>query len=143
DTGYAVVAAVLPLTWVAVVALNRAYEGRFVGAGQAEFERLFRAFLWVTALVAFGSYVTHSDLARGFVLFALPVTLALNLIGRYAARKSLHPRRTRGGAMTSVLVIGEPASIAEFNEMLSRDRYAGLRVVGACLPSADHAKRSS
>src|SRR6478736_2594091 len=35
---YVAVAAALPLAWVAVVGFNRAYEGRFVGAGSAEFE---------------------------------------------------------------------------------------------------------
>jgi exopolysaccharide biosynthesis polyprenyl glycosylphosphotransferase len=126
----------LPVVWVGMVALNRAYEGRFIGAGQAEFERLFRAFLWMTALVAFGSYITRSEIARGFILIALPLTLAFDLVFRYAARKRLHLLRARGSAMTSVLVIGASASIADFNAMLRRDRYAGLRVVGACLPSA-------
>jgi exopolysaccharide biosynthesis polyprenyl glycosylphosphotransferase len=133
---YALVGVALPFAWVAMVALNRAYEGRFVGAGQAEFERIFRSFLWVTALVAFGSYITRSEIARGFILVALPLTLVLDLIGRYVARKVLHRLRARGSAMTAVLVVGAASSITEFNAMLHRDRFAGLRVVGACLPSA-------
>jgi exopolysaccharide biosynthesis polyprenyl glycosylphosphotransferase len=132
---YLLVALALPFAWVGIVALNRSYEGRFVGAGQAEFERIFRSFLWVTALVAFGSYITRSEIARGFILVALPLTLALDLVGRYIARKVLHRLRSRGSAMTAVLVIGEANSIVEFNAMLHRDRFAGLRVVGACLPS--------
>ena len=69
------VAVALPLAWVAVVAFNRAYEGRFVGVGPAEFERIFRAFLHLTALVAFVSFATGTDLSRGFIVLALPFAL--------------------------------------------------------------------
>ena len=87
---YVGIAIALPLAWVAVVAFNRAYEGRFVGVGPAEFQRIFRAFLHLTALVAFVSFATGADLSRGFIVLALPFALTLDLIGRYAARKYLH-----------------------------------------------------
>ncbi len=131
---YATVGALLPLAWVVTVAFNRAYEGRYVGVGPAEFERVFRAFLHMIALVAIASYATKAEIARGFVLVALPLALLLDLAGRYAARKWLHRQRSRGRAMTSVLAVGEPAAVAAFGDLVERDQYAGLRVVGACLP---------
>ena len=73
----------IPVAWVVVVGLNRAYEGRFMGAGPAEFDRLLKAFLYLTALVAIGSYMTKTDVARGFVVVALPLALVLDLVGRY------------------------------------------------------------
>ena len=94
---YVAVAAALPLAWVAVVAFNRAYESRFVGAGTAEFERIFRAFLHLTALVAFVSFAIGTNLSRGFIVLALPFALCLDVIGRYAARKYLHAKRATGG----------------------------------------------
>jgi exopolysaccharide biosynthesis polyprenyl glycosylphosphotransferase len=132
---YAVVDVSIPLVWVAVVALNRAYEGRFVGVGAAEYDRLFKAFLYLTAIVAIGSYATHIEIARGFVVVALPAALVLDLVGRYGARKYLHRQRSRGKAMTSVLLVGDGSSVAEFADLLEYDRYAGMRVVGACLPT--------
>jgi exopolysaccharide biosynthesis polyprenyl glycosylphosphotransferase len=62
------------------------------------------------------------------------LTLLFDLVGRYAARKWLHHRRRCGTSMTSVVAIGGAASVAEFTALLRRDRHAGLRVVGACLP---------
>jgi exopolysaccharide biosynthesis polyprenyl glycosylphosphotransferase len=79
--------------------------------------------------------VTHADLARGFVLVALPLALCLNLLARYAARKWLHAQREAGRAMKSVLLVGEADAISKFTDVLRRDRYAGMRVVGACVPS--------
>lgn len=125
----------LPLGWSMVIGLNRGYDSRFVGVGATEFQRIFHAFLHMTALVAFASFVTEADLARGFVLIALPMALCLNLLGRYAARKWLHRQRSAGRAMSSVLIVGDPEAISGFAKVLTRDRYAGMRVVGACVPS--------
>ncbi|MGI8666437.1 MAG: sugar transferase [Jatrophihabitans sp.] len=125
----------LPLAWVAVIALNHGYEARFVGVGAAEFQRIFHSFLHLTALVAFASFVTRAELARGFVLVALPLALCLDLVGRYAARKWLHRQRASGRAMKSVLIVGDADAIQSFTTVLLRDRHAGMRVVGACVPS--------
>jgi len=130
-----VLASLLPLGWIAMIGVNRGYEGRFVGVGAQEFQRLFHAFLYLTAVVAFTAFAIHADLARGFVLVALPLALMLDLPGRYAARKWLHNQRSVGKAMTSVLIVGDPHAVSDFTTLLGRDRYAGMRVVGACVPS--------
>jgi exopolysaccharide biosynthesis polyprenyl glycosylphosphotransferase len=54
-------------------------------------------------------------------------------LGRFAARKWLHRQRALGRAMTGVLLVGDADAIVEFAAMLRRDRYAGMRVVGACV----------
>ncbi|MBV9592292.1 MAG: sugar transferase, partial [Actinobacteria bacterium] len=128
-------AALFPLAWIAVVALNRAYEGRFVGVGAAEFERIFRSFLYLTALVSLAAFATKLEVARGFVLISLSASLVLGLVGRYAARRWLHRQRARGFAMKSVVAVGDAASILEFVAMIERDRFAGMRVVAACIPA--------
>jgi exopolysaccharide biosynthesis polyprenyl glycosylphosphotransferase len=132
---YALVCVLTPVAWVAVVAVNRAYEGRYVGAGPAEFDRLFKAFLYLTALVAIGSYATQIDVARGFVVIALPLALVFDLVGRYVARKYLHRRRAQGRAMRSMLLVGDGGAIVEFAQLLRRDSHAGMSVVGACVPA--------
>ncbi len=122
------------MLWLIVVTCNRAYESHFVGVGPAEFQRVFRAFLYLTVIVAFVAYATKAEIARGFVIVALPLTLLLTLLGRYALRKQLHRRRLQGWAMSKVIVVGGPTSIAGLVEMLRADVYAGMHVVGACLP---------
>ena len=134
STPTSIAALILPIIWVAFVGLNRAYEGRFTGVGPAEFQRVFRAFLYLMVAVSVASYATKVDVARGFVLIALPTALALTLFGRYAARRSLHRRRARGQALTSVIVVGEATSITKMTTLLRRDVYAGMKVSGACVP---------
>jgi exopolysaccharide biosynthesis polyprenyl glycosylphosphotransferase len=131
---YLAVGLSLPLAWVAVVGFNRAYAGRIVGAGPEEFQRIFKAFLHLTALVAFTSFVMHADLSRGFIVLALPLALALDLMGRYGARRVLHRRRAMGKALTSVVIIGSADSVVNLAAILRRDTYTGMHVTGACLP---------
>jgi hypothetical protein len=91
DLGFALA---LPLAWVGIVALNRAYEGRFIGDGATEFERVFRAFLHISVLTGFAAYAAKQDVARGFIVIALPLALVLDLIGRRMARAAA-PARAR------------------------------------------------
>src|SRR6266536_3611735 len=81
--GYLWYSLALPLMWVCSVGLARAYEGRFLGSGSEEFQRVFRAFVGLTATVAFASYATKAELARGYVVLALPLAASLSLVGRY------------------------------------------------------------
>lgn len=131
---YLVLSVVAPVAWVAAVSTNRGYEARFVGVGATEFHRIFQAFLQLTAVVAFTSFVTKAELARGFVLLALPLALLLTIVGRYGARKWLHRQRGNGRALSLVLVVGDASAIEDFTSMVRRDRYAGMRVAGACVP---------
>jgi exopolysaccharide biosynthesis polyprenyl glycosylphosphotransferase len=123
-----------PFAWVAMVGLNRAYESRFMGVGAEEFQRVLSAFLYLTAAVAIVSYATKAQFAREFVGISLVVALALDLVGRYGARKVLHSRRRNGRGLLSVLVVGGRGSVVQLTDILRRDTSAGMRVVGACVP---------
>jgi exopolysaccharide biosynthesis polyprenyl glycosylphosphotransferase len=125
----------LPLIWVFSVSLSRAYEGRFLGVGTEEFQRVVRAFVGLTAVVAFVSYATKAELARGYVILALPVAAALSLVGRYAVRKRVHHLRRSGHYMTDLVLVGGEHSVVDLVTQLRREPYNGLRVVGACLPA--------
>ncbi|GAA0940485.1 sugar transferase [Nonomuraea longicatena] len=124
----------LPLLWVCAVALNRAYESRMLGAGPEEFRRVVQCGLVLTAATAIGSYVTKTDVARGYVVLALPLTTLLTLVFRYGLRKGLHRRRAAGRCLRRVVAVGHPASIAELVARFRRERYHGMEVVAACLP---------
>lgn len=125
----------LPVVWIALLGLLRAYDDRVVGFGSEEFARVGQAVVALTATVAFYSYATKAEVARGYVLLAVPLTAALCLLGRYGARKVLHRRRMFGGCMSNVLAVGGEHSVADLVTQLRREPYGGLRVVGACVSS--------
>jgi exopolysaccharide biosynthesis polyprenyl glycosylphosphotransferase len=124
----------LPLVWVLAVSLNRAYEPRFLGVGSEEFRRVARAGVALTAIVAFTAYVTSTDVARHYVLVALPLVTLLTLAERYGLRRWLHHRRSRGQFLHRVVVVGHEVPVLQMLNRLGEEKYHGLQVVAACLP---------
>ena len=131
--GYARGSLALALLWVAVVALNRTYEHRFIGVGAEEFTRTLRAGGTVTAGVAFASYITKAQLARGYVLIAVPTMVALAVLGRCALRAWLHRQRRRGRCVQRTLLVGSAPAVGSTADRLHGDSTHGMVVVGACV----------
>ncbi len=131
---YLVLSAVLPLIWVAAVALNRAYEPRMIGIGSEEFRRVVQCGVALIATTAIASYLTKTDVARGYVVLALPLVTLLTLIFRYGLRRSLYRRRAAGACLRRVVAVGHRAAVDELVQRFRREPYHGMEVVAACLP---------
>ncbi|MEU7688879.1 sugar transferase [Microbispora hainanensis] len=133
---YVMVSAALPAVWAMTLVLSRAYEPRLIGVGAEEFRRVARAGFTLIAGVAIVAYASKTGLARGYVLIALPLTTVLTLAARYGLRQRLHRRRARGeGCMRRVVAVGHRTAIAELVETFRRERYHGMEVVAACVPT--------
>ncbi|TWD83292.1 Undecaprenyl-phosphate galactose phosphotransferase WbaP/exopolysaccharide biosynthesis polyprenyl glycosylphosphotransferase [Kribbella amoyensis] len=135
--GYLVMGSLLPLAWVAAVALTKGYDPRYFGAGPEELRSLLRAGVGLTAAIAMASYATRSEIARGFVVLAIPVTVLAALLLRYGLRKDLHRHRLRGRCMHRVLVVGRRGPAATLCEHLESRPSDGFRVVATCRPRDD------
>jgi exopolysaccharide biosynthesis polyprenyl glycosylphosphotransferase len=131
---YLVLSVLLPLALVAVLALNRAYEKRFLFVGTDEYQRVIRAGLGMVAGSAVVSYALDFPLARSYVLVALPAVTGACLTARFLLRKRLHLARDRGECLRRVIVVGHELAVIHITRQLRRERFHGLEVVGACLP---------
>jgi exopolysaccharide biosynthesis polyprenyl glycosylphosphotransferase len=123
----------LPVLWVSAVGLAGGYDSRFIGVGTDEFRRVLNAGVFLIATVAVVSYATKADLARGYVVVALPSLTLFDLLVRFVLRKRLHRLRGRGHCMRKVVVVGHPDVVVDLASMLRRDTYHGLAVVAACV----------
>jgi exopolysaccharide biosynthesis polyprenyl glycosylphosphotransferase len=123
----------LPVIWLIMVALSGGYDPRFVGLGSDEFRKVINAGVGLIAAVAVVSYATRADIARGYVVVALPCTIVFDLVARYALRKRLHRVRSRGGCLRRVVVVGHAPMVASLTEELRRETHHGLSVVAACV----------
>ncbi len=125
----------LTLGWMVSLAAQGAYSSRYFGAGPDE----YRAVGVATA--------DHGRRRRLGLLPAPAAALArlhrLRLPGRAAAAAARAVRRAQGGApdaqrsgrlLHRVIAIGGPSGISEVVDSLSRARYIGYEVVGACIP---------
>src|SRR6185369_13556069 len=123
----------LPVVWVVAMALNRAYEPRFLGGGSEEFRRVVNAAVRVVATVATVSYATKAEVARAYVLIVFPIAILLSVAGRIGGRGILHRLRRQGRCMHRVLVVGAGESAATLVRLAQRDPTAGWSVVGVVL----------
>ena len=132
---YIALSACLPVLWLAAMWVARAYETRFLTVGYEEFRRVLIAAVAVIATVGTFSWATKAEVARGYVIIALPLATLLTLLGRYSARKFVHRRRRTGDFMSDVLVVGHGGSATELVRQMRRDPHHGMRIVGACVPN--------
>lgn len=123
----------LPFLWLSALSLSGAYDTRFIGVGSDEFRRVLNAGVCLTAGIAFVSFAAKADLARGYVVVALPTLTCLDLLVRYRLRKGLHRLRARGSCMRRVVVVGHADVIADLICELRRETHHGLTIVAACV----------
>ena len=133
--GYIALSASLPVLWLAAMWVARAYEIRFLTVGYEEFRRVLIAAVAVIATVGTFSWATKAEVARGYIIIALPLATMLTLLGRYSARKFVHRRRRSGDFMSEVLLVGHGRSAADLVHQMRRDAHHGMRIVGACVPN--------
>ena len=134
NRGYLALSALLPLLLLVALAGSRAYERRFLFVGVDEYQRVFRGGVGLIAGAALVSYALSLDLARSYVLVALPTATISAVVLRFALRKRLHLARARGESLRRVILVGHELSVIGMTRQLRRERYHGLEVVGACLP---------
>jgi exopolysaccharide biosynthesis polyprenyl glycosylphosphotransferase len=134
-TGALWIALVLPLVWVGAMLVARTYEQRFLWVGAEEFRRVFSAAVMLLAAVGTLSWAFKLEVARGFVVVALPLATVLTLGQRYARRQRLHRERARGQFQQTTLLVGHRGGVAALDDQLDREGYHGYRVIGCCLPA--------
>ncbi|HEU0238889.1 MAG TPA: sugar transferase [Micromonosporaceae bacterium] len=134
NRSYLAVTAALPAAFVASLALNRAYERRYLFVGSDEYQRVLRGGAFMTALAAILSYTFAANLARGYVVLALPIATVLGVAVRLVLRTYLYRQRARGHCLRRVLTVGHELAVVAMARQLGREPYHGLEVVGCCLP---------
>jgi exopolysaccharide biosynthesis polyprenyl glycosylphosphotransferase len=124
----------LPVLWVGAMLAARTYEQRFLWTGAEEFRRIFFAAALLLATLGTVSWAFRLEVARGFVLVALPLAMVLTLGHRLAQRAWLHRRRAEGGFQQTVLVVGHRLGVADLHDQFNRQSKHGYRVIGCCVP---------
>jgi len=132
---------ILPALWLIAVAIGRGYESRFLASSAEEYRRVLNAGVGMIAAISVVSYALKAEFARGYVVTALPVCVALALLGRVLARRRLRALRARGRCLQNVLVAGHEWSVLDLVAELRANPDGGLNVVGACVPGGRGSRR--
>jgi exopolysaccharide biosynthesis polyprenyl glycosylphosphotransferase len=128
------VVVLLPLLWLAVMLVARTYEQRFLWVGPEEFRRVFFAAALLLACVGTLSWAFRLEVARGWVVLALPLAAVLTMLHRGTQRIRLHRRRAQGQFQQTAVIVGHRNGISALHEQLKRGAGHGYRVIGVCVP---------
>jgi exopolysaccharide biosynthesis polyprenyl glycosylphosphotransferase len=132
---YTVVSVILAISWTAMMGLNGSRSDRIVGTGTTEYRLVVDGSLRIFGLLAIVAFLFKIDFSRGYFIIALPLGTIALVIVRWAWRKWLNRRRSRGEYSAQVLLVGSEISVLHTATELARHPQAGYHVVGACVPS--------
>jgi exopolysaccharide biosynthesis polyprenyl glycosylphosphotransferase len=133
--GYTAVSFVIAASWMLALSINRSRSPRVIGSGAEEYRRVWMATLAVFGGVAIISMLFKLEIARGYLMIALPTgVLALTLFRRTARRTVVRARQKYGKCITRVLVVGSAPAVRDLTKSLAREATSEYEVVGACIP---------
>ena len=130
---YALEALALPLAWLFSIAVAGGYDRRFLGVGSEEYRRVALGAFGLIAVVGVVSWATQADIARGFVVFALPTAAVLTSAGRWAMRSRAAQLRKRGEFTHRTVIVGQNGAVDRLADLLGRSGHR-YQVLGACIP---------
>ena len=131
-----VLALLVPVLWVATLALAGAYEHRLLEDGRQSSRRVGYAAILLVAAIGTVSWGLQTTIPRGFVLAAVLGAGTLTLAQRHWHRAWLRHRRAKGEYMHQTLLVGDPDAVSALHEQLRQESQLAYRVVGCCLPTA-------
>jgi exopolysaccharide biosynthesis polyprenyl glycosylphosphotransferase len=134
---YTVISVILVVAWTTMLTLYGTRGYRVVGTGTAEYKLIADASLRLFGLVAIVAFLFHIDFARGYILIAFPLGVAVLLFSRWLWRQWLNVQRLHGWYSSKVLLVGSRASVQQLAHELARQPMSGYWVVGACAPGEE------
>lgn len=135
---YPLVSVGIATLWMAALAINNSRSTRIIGSGAEEYRRVWMATLSVFGGVAILSMLFKLEIARGYLMIALPAGLFILGFFRWAARQVVAKAREKHGrCITRVLVVGSSSAVRDLTTSFAREPKSEYEVVGACIPGHD------
>jgi exopolysaccharide biosynthesis polyprenyl glycosylphosphotransferase len=135
DISYWLFSAGLVVLWTWALGLADSRNYRVIGIGTSEYVRVARASFGLFGLVAIVSFLTKAEVARGYLLIALPFGIVMLVLVRWLWRQWLVSNRRTGAYSARALLVGSEAAVAHIASELRRSTDAGYKVIGACTPT--------
>jgi exopolysaccharide biosynthesis polyprenyl glycosylphosphotransferase len=131
--GYSVLGVAIGLLWLGALAAIHSRESRLFGVGGLEYQRVAQATFVTFGTVAVAAVLLKENIARGYLLVALPVGLGALLLSRFFWRSWLIARRREGRCLTGAFVVGDRTDATLVTKQLLKHRQAGYKPVGVAL----------
>jgi exopolysaccharide biosynthesis polyprenyl glycosylphosphotransferase len=136
NLSYTTISIVLVVAWMVVLSVFRTRDARVVGPGATEYRLVVQATLWLFGLSAIALFLFKIDIARAYILIALPLGLVVLIFSRWLWRQWLNSRRRSGGYSYRVLLVGSLEPVTLVARDLHVSSSSGYHVVAAVVPDA-------
>lgn len=120
--------------WLLALYMARAYSVRSLGVGPEEYKRLTLATLGFVCGASIICYLGQVPVPRSFLALVVPSGYLLLVLVSWLQRRWLHSLRSRGEGAYEILCVGSRDRIEHLVDLFEDSRFAGLRVVAACVP---------
>lgn len=127
--------------WMLMLGIYGSRGYRVLGTGPQEYRQVADATIRLFGLVAIISFLFQIEFARGYILIAFPLGLAVLVLSRWIWRIWLGAKRLDGQYSSRVVLVGSQESVVHLARELARQSAAGYLVVGACIPGNSAAPR--
>ncbi len=130
----------IAISWMLALSINRSRSPRIIGSGAEEYRRVWMATTAVFGSVAVISMLFKLEIARGYLMIALPTGLVLLILFRWVARRIVaSARQNYGRCITRVLVVGNAAAVRDLTKSFAREPKSAVRSCWSLHPGADRA----
>ena len=127
---------VIPIAWMALLAVCGAYSLHHLQTGMVEYQRVALGSGLLAGGIGVTCYLAGHNGGQDFFAALFLIGVPALLVGRLARRRSLKHMRAQGLFQTSVLVAGSPSHIDEVARVLRREKWLGYQVVGGVTSAA-------
>ena len=132
---YTAISVLLIVSWMLVLGVFGSRGYRVLGTGAEEYKLIADASIRLFGIVAIIAFLGHIDFARGYILIAFPLGLAVLAFSRWIWRQWLGVQRLRRSYSARVVLMGSEETAVRIASILAAQSSAGYLVVGVCLPN--------
>jgi exopolysaccharide biosynthesis polyprenyl glycosylphosphotransferase len=134
-SNYLVVSIAIAVIWMLALSINHSRSPRIIGSGAEEYRRVWVATAAVFGGIAIISMLFKLEIARGYLMIALPAGIVFLGLGRWLGRRLIvRARKKHGRCITRVIVVGNAPAVRDLTKSLAREEWSEYEVVGACIP---------
>jgi exopolysaccharide biosynthesis polyprenyl glycosylphosphotransferase len=134
---YTLISVLFIAAWMLILSVFGTRGYRVLGTGPEEYRLIANGAIRLFGLSAIVAYLFRVDLARGYILIAFPLGIAVLCFSRWIWRQWLTAQRQNGRYSARVLLVGSATSATRIAGELARQSAAGYLVVGACVPTGE------
>lgn len=128
---YTLVSAIFAAAWLIALHAYGTRNAKMIGSGTQEYRSIVDASIRVFGVLTIAAFLLHVEVARAYLLIALPAGVVLLIGGRRLWRGWLSGQRSHGRFLTRIILVGEHEKSQHIAREIRRERSAGYEIVGA------------